>query len=35
VIVMAGDMLRMPGLGKNPQAFRLDLEASGEITGLT
>ena len=31
---MAGDMMRMPGLPKHPQAERIDL-VDGEIVGLS
>jgi formate--tetrahydrofolate ligase len=34
VIVVAGNMMRMPGLGKVPQAVHLDVTDQGEITGL-
>jgi formate--tetrahydrofolate ligase len=34
VVVVAGNMMRMPGLGKNPQAFFLDVDEKGNITGL-
>lgn len=34
VVVIAGNMMRMPGLGKEPQAVRLDVDASGNIVGL-
>jgi formate--tetrahydrofolate ligase len=34
VVVIAGNMMRMPGLGKEPQAVRLDVDASGAILGL-
>ena len=34
VIVVAGNMMRMPGLGKVPQAVHLDVTDAGEITGL-
>lgn len=35
VVVIAGNMLRMPGLGKSPQAFRMDVDDNGEIAGLS
>ncbi|MBL8233368.1 MAG: formate--tetrahydrofolate ligase [Bryobacterales bacterium] len=35
VVVIAGNMLRMPGLGKSPQAFRMDVDERGEIAGLS
>ncbi|MBK9168633.1 MAG: formate--tetrahydrofolate ligase [Bryobacterales bacterium] len=34
VVVVAGHMLLMPGLGKSPQAMRLDVNDAGAITGL-
>jgi formate--tetrahydrofolate ligase len=34
VVVIAGNMLRMPGLGKEPQAFRMDVNEQGKIVGL-
>jgi len=34
VVVIAGNMLRMPGLGKEPQAVRMDVNEKGEIIGL-
>jgi formate--tetrahydrofolate ligase len=34
VVVVAGNMMRMPGLGKMPQAVHLDVSGDGEITGL-
>ena len=34
VVVIAGNMMRMPGLGKVPQAVHLDVNDEGEITGL-
>jgi formate--tetrahydrofolate ligase len=34
VVVIAGNMLRMPGLGKQPQAFQMDVNEQGEIVGL-
>ncbi len=34
VVIVAGNMMRMPGLGKTPQAFVLDVDADGNITGL-
>lgn len=34
VVVIAGNMMRMPGLGKEPQAVRLDVDTSGTILGL-
>jgi formate--tetrahydrofolate ligase len=34
VVVIAGNMMRMPGLGREPQAIRLDVDDNGVITGL-
>jgi formate--tetrahydrofolate ligase len=34
VVVVAGDMMLMPGLGKSPQAHRLDLDAEGNVVGM-
>ena len=34
VVIVAGNMMRMPGMGKSPQAFALDVDADGNITGL-
>jgi formate--tetrahydrofolate ligase len=34
VVVIAGNMLLMPGLGKVPQAVKLDVDDSGQIVGL-
>lgn len=34
VVVTAGNMMRMPGLGKSPQAFLMDVDAQGVISGL-
>jgi formate--tetrahydrofolate ligase len=34
IVVIAGNMLLMPGLGKAPQAVRMDVDAGGAITGL-
>ena len=34
VVVVAGNMLLMPGLSKNPQAMVLDVDEGGHITGL-
>jgi len=34
VVVTAGNMMRMPGLGKAPQAFFMDVDGSGVISGL-
>ena len=34
IVVIAGNMLLMPGLGKEPQAIRMDVDDDGRITGL-
>jgi len=34
VIVLAGDIMTLPGLPKRPNAFDIDLTADGEVTGL-
>ncbi len=34
VVVLAGDILRMPGLPKVPNAVRMDIDEDGNITGL-
>jgi formate--tetrahydrofolate ligase len=34
LVVIAGNMLRMPGLGKEPQAVHMDVNEAGEIVGL-
>jgi formate--tetrahydrofolate ligase len=34
VVVIAGNMMRMPGLGREPQAVRMDVDAQGIIIGL-
>ena len=34
IVVIAGNMMRMPGLGKTPQAFFLDVDTAGVIQGL-
>ncbi len=34
IVVIAGNMLLMPGLGKIPQAVRMDVDEDGEIIGL-
>jgi formate--tetrahydrofolate ligase len=35
VVVLCGDVLRMPGLGKEPAFTRMDLDPDGRITGLS
>ncbi len=34
VVVIAGSMLRMPGLGRDPQAIYMDVDDAGNIFGL-
>jgi formate--tetrahydrofolate ligase len=34
VVVVAGNMLLMPGLGKSPQALRMDVDDRGNISGV-
>jgi formyltetrahydrofolate synthetase len=34
IVALCGDMMTMPGLGKSPAAFAIDIDASGEIVGL-
>jgi formate--tetrahydrofolate ligase len=34
LVVIAGNMMLMPGLPKAPRAFNIDVDASGEITGM-
>ena len=34
IVAIAGDIMRMPGLGKSPQAERIDI-INGEIEGLS
>ena len=34
IIPIAGDIMRMPGLGKIPAAEHIDIDGQGEITGL-
>ena len=33
--VLAGDILTMPGLTAVPAAYRIDLDANGQISGLS
>jgi formate--tetrahydrofolate ligase len=35
VVVVAGNMLRMPGLGRVPQAVKMDVNDAGEIIGVS
>lgn len=34
IVAFAGNVMGMPGLGKNPAAFKMDLTDSGEIIGV-
>ncbi|MGQ9916818.1 MAG: formate--tetrahydrofolate ligase [Bryobacteraceae bacterium] len=34
VVIIAGNMMRMPGLGREPQAVHMDVDAKGNISGL-
>ena len=34
VVVLTGEIMTMPGLSKSPAAERIDIDASGQITGL-
>jgi len=34
LVPLCGDIMQMPGLGKEPAAFNVDLEADGHIVGL-
>jgi formate--tetrahydrofolate ligase len=34
VVVLCGDMQRMPGLGKTPAIMQVDLDAEGRTVGL-
>ena len=34
IVAIAGDIIRMPGLPKSPQALRIDL-VDGQIEGLS
>ena len=35
VVVVAGNMLLMPGLPKVPQAMKLDVDGEGNVTGMS
>ena len=35
VVVLCGEMQRMPGLGRTPAFMRMDIDADGRTTGLT
>ena len=34
VVALTGSIMTMPGLGKNPAAFKIDVDETGRITGL-
>jgi formyltetrahydrofolate synthetase len=34
IVALCGDMMTMPGLGKAPAAFAIDIDERGEIVGL-
>ena len=34
IVALCGDMMTMPGLGKNPAAFAIDIDANGDTVGL-
>jgi formate--tetrahydrofolate ligase len=34
IVALCGDMQTMPGLGTNPAAFSIDIDADGNVTGL-
>jgi formate--tetrahydrofolate ligase len=34
IVALCGDMMTMPGLGKTPAAFAIDIDERGEIVGL-
>lgn len=34
VVALTGNVMTMPGLGKSPAAFKIDVDESGKITGL-
>jgi formyltetrahydrofolate synthetase len=34
IVALCGDMMTMPGLGKAPAAFAIDIDANGETVGL-
>jgi formate--tetrahydrofolate ligase len=34
IVALCGDMMTMPGLGKSPAAFAIDIDESGETVGL-
>ena len=34
IVALTGSIMTMPGLGKNPAAFRIDVDETGKISGL-
>ena len=34
IVVLTGDVMKMPGLPKVPSAEKIDIDADGKITGL-
>jgi formate--tetrahydrofolate ligase len=34
IVALCGDMQTMPGLGKQPAAFSIDIDADGNTVGL-
>lgn len=34
VVALTGDIMTMPGLGKSPAAFKIDVDETGKISGL-
>ena len=34
VVAIAGSMMLMPGLGKTPQAHKLDVDDAGQVIGM-
>ena len=34
IVALCGDMMTMPGLGKNPAAFAIDIDENGDTVGL-
>ncbi len=34
IVALCGDMMTMPGLGRSPAAFAIDIDETGEIVGL-
>ncbi|WP_283170098.1 formate--tetrahydrofolate ligase [Curtanaerobium respiraculi] len=34
IVALTGSIMTMPGLGKNPAAFKIDVDEAGKITGL-